>query len=55
MISGIFGYVTKSMKQNLFIVVVIATHIFSAVFLGRLYALAPDEGGYVYAFNNVYT
>lgn len=55
MISGIFGSMTKTIKQNLLIVVFIATHIFFAVFLGRLYALAPNEGGYVYAFNNVYT
>ena len=28
---------------------------FFAVFLGRLFAFAPDEGGYLYTFNNVYS
>lgn len=55
MISGIFGNVTKSSKQTLLIVAFIAAHIFFAVFLGCLYALAPDEAGYIQTFNNVYT
>ena len=33
----------------------IFTHAFFAIFLGKLYALAPDEGGYLYTFNHVYT
>ncbi len=31
-----------------------ATHVLFATFLGRLYALAPDESGYLYTFNNLY-
>ena len=33
----------------------IFAHVLFAIFLGKLYALAPDEGGYLYTFNNVYT
>jgi hypothetical protein len=29
-------------------------HTVFAVTIGRLYALAPDEGGYLYTFNNLY-
>ena len=54
-ISSIFSNVTKFVKQNTFIVAFITVHIVFAVFLGRLFALAPDEGGYLYTFNNVYT
>ncbi|MDO8646063.1 MAG: hypothetical protein Q7R42_05725 [Candidatus Planktophila sp.] len=32
----------------------IITHTLFAVFLGRLFALAPDEGGYIFAFNTIY-
>ena len=32
----------------------IIIHTFFAIFLGRQYALAPDEGGYLYTFNNLY-
>ena len=42
-------------KQNVLIILFILSHTMFAVFLGRLYALAPDEGGYIYTFNNVYT
>lgn len=34
--------------------VFISTHLLFAIFLGRLFALAPDEGGYLYTFNNLY-
>ena len=30
-------------------------HSLFAIFLGRMYALAPDEVGYMYTFNNVYS
>ena len=53
-ISGIFSRVMIFIKQNKLIVAFITTHTLFAVFLGRLYALAPDEGGYLYTFNNVY-
>lgn len=29
-------------------------HLLFAAFLGRLFALAPDEGGYLYTFNHLY-
>jgi len=41
-------------KRNKLVVVFLASHILFAIFLGRLFALAPDEGGYLYTFNNLY-
>ena len=29
-------------------------HVLFAITIGRLFALAPDEGGYLYTFNNLY-
>lgn len=40
--------------RNKFISIFVTTHVLFAVFLGRLFAFAPDEGGYLYAFNNIY-
>jgi hypothetical protein len=40
--------------RNKFISIFVATHVLIAVFLGRLFAFAPDEGGYLYTFNNLY-
>ena len=54
-ISGIFGYLRKFITKNTLIVAFIIAHTLIAIFLGRLYALAPDEGGYIFTFNNVYT
>ena len=54
-ISGIFSPVTMFIKRNRLIVAFITAHILFAIFLGRLFALAPDEGGYLYTFNNVYS
>lgn len=34
--------------------VFVTTHLLFAIFLGKLFALAPDEGGYLYTFNNLY-
>ncbi|MEI6096200.1 MAG: hypothetical protein WCR08_12205, partial [Gammaproteobacteria bacterium] len=53
--SSIFGHITKFITKNTLIVAFIAVHTLFAIFLGRLYALAPDEVGYIYTFNNVYT
>ena len=54
MISDVFGNVTKIIRRNLLIVAFIVSHIFFAIFLGRFYALAPDEVGYLFTFKNVY-
>ena len=54
MISGIYGVFTKIVKQNPLMVAFIAVHSIFAVFLGRLFALAPDEGGYIFTFNTIY-
>jgi hypothetical protein len=32
----------------------VSLHLIFVVFLGRLYALAPDEAGYLSTFNNLY-
>lgn len=53
-ISGIFSRVMICIKQNKLITAFIITHTLFAVFLGRLFALAPDEGGYIFAFNTIY-
>ena len=53
-ISGFFRRKTIFTKQNALITVFITVHILFSVFLGRLFALAPDEGGYLYTFNSVY-
>ena len=53
-ISGIFSRPASFIKRNTLIVALFTTHTLFAVFLGRLFALAPDEGGYLYTFNNIY-
>ena len=42
------------LKQNKLISLFTLAHVFFGITLGRLYALAPDEGGYLYTFNNLY-
>ena len=49
-----FVWVRNLIKANKVVTVFFLIHILLAVFLGRLYALAPDEVGYMYTFNNVY-
>ncbi len=41
--------------QNRWLGLFILIHALFSVFLGRLYALTPDEVGYIYTFNGVYT
>jgi hypothetical protein len=43
-----------SLKGNRFLSVFFFTHVGFAIILGRLFAFAPDEGGYLYTFNNLY-
>jgi len=42
------------LNQNKLISFFTIAHVFFGVALGRLYALAPDESGYLYTFNNLY-
>ena len=44
------GRLVKHWPISLYILV----HVFFAALLGRFYALAPDEPGYLYTFNNIY-
>lgn len=46
--------VAFQLKHQWFLATFVAVHAFFAVSLGRLYALAPDEAGYLYTFNNLY-
>lgn len=45
----------NAVTNNKLIVFFFVSHIIFATFLGRLFAFAPDEQGYLYTFNNVYT
>jgi hypothetical protein len=40
--------------RNKLVISFFLLHVVFAIFLGRLYAFAPDEKGYLYTFNNVY-
>lgn len=40
--------------ENKMVTAFVTIHLLFAIFLGRLFALAPDEGGYLYTFNNLY-
>ena len=53
-IKDILSGATRFLKRNRLISLFIFIHSIFAVFLGRLYALAPDEGGYLRTFNNLY-
>ena len=54
-ISVIFSRIMGFFQRNMFMTVFITAHILFAVFLGNLYALAPDERGYLITFNNIYS
>ena len=41
-------------KRHIFMVSFLSTHTVFAIFIGRLYALAPDEQAYLYTFNHLY-
>lgn len=53
-IKDILSGATGFLKRNQLISWFIFVHTVFAIFLGRLFALAPDEGGYLYTFNNLY-
>jgi len=46
--------VLEQVRRHNFIALFFVTHSIFAVFLGRFFVLAPDEMGYLYAFNNIY-
>jgi hypothetical protein len=46
--------VTGVIWRNKFISIFVAMHVLFSILLGRLFAFAPDEGGYLYTFNNIY-
>ncbi|MFZ2227868.1 MAG: hypothetical protein WA090_01215 [Candidatus Nanopelagicaceae bacterium] len=46
--------VTGLIWRNKFISIFVAAHVLFSIFLGRLFAFAPDESGYLYTFNNLY-
>jgi hypothetical protein len=41
--------------NNKLVIFFFLTHVVFAIFLGRLFAFAPDEKGYLFTFNNVYS
>ena len=42
------------LASNKFVTIFVSTHLLFAIALGRLFALAPDEGGYLYTFKGLY-
>ena len=51
---GILSRAKRIASQNKLVTAFVAIHLFLAIILGRLFAFAPDEGGYLYTFNNLY-
>jgi hypothetical protein len=51
--SGI-SRVLEALFHHKLVVAFVSLHLLLAIFLGRLFALAPDEGGYLYTFDNLY-
>lgn len=47
--------IMRVLRQNKLIFWFVIAHGLFAIFLGRLYAFAPDEVGYIFTFNHVYT
>jgi hypothetical protein len=47
---GLFSILEKNKTLSLFVIL----HSALAIGLGRLFAFAPDESGYLYTFNNLY-
>lgn len=51
---AIFKWPKRFLSENRFISLFFFIHTLFAIFLGRLFAFAPDEGAYLYTFNNLY-
>lgn len=48
-------FAKRILLENPLILFFVTVHAIFAMLLGRVFALAPDEIGYIYTFNNVYT
>jgi len=53
--SKILKIVKHFCLNNKLVIFFFLTHVVFAIFLGRLFAFAPDEKGYLFTFNNVYS
>jgi len=53
-IFAIFSRVLITFKKNPLMMSFFGAHLIFAIFLGRLFALAPDENGYIFTFNHLY-
>jgi hypothetical protein len=53
--SRILNKVKHFCLNNKLIIFFFLTHVIFAIFLGRLFAFAPDEKAYLFTFNNVYS
>ncbi|MCX6428125.1 MAG: hypothetical protein NT152_00825 [Actinobacteria bacterium] len=53
-VASVFHLSRRIFTRNPLITIFVLTHVFFAAILGRLYAFAPDEHGYLYTFNNMY-
>jgi hypothetical protein len=51
----IFKTIESVCLKNKLVVFFFVSHVIFAIFLGRLFAFAPDEKWYLFTFNNVYT
>ena len=55
MASRIFELIKYSCMRHKLVIFFFVSHAVFAISLGRLFAFAPDEQGYLYTFNTVYT
>ena len=55
MASRIFELIKYSCMSHKLVIFFFVSHAVFAISLGRLFAFAPDEQGYLYTFNTVYT
>jgi hypothetical protein len=53
--SRIFELIKYSCMSHKLVIFFFVSHAVFAILLGRLFAFAPDEQGYLYTFNNIYT
>ena len=54
MIIKVKNSIVRFISNNKLITALTFMHVLFAITIGRLFALAPDEGGYLYTFNNLY-
>jgi len=55
MASRVFELIKYSCMRHKLVIFFFVSHAVFAISLGRLFAFAPDEQGYLYTFNTVYT